>query len=234
MKLKLLLGLLLVVGMIGLGSAADENEEQSYGAIEQFPGRALTQDEVMAIFGNVSWELPDELRQSFKKHSIERKIAREKNETHVIKKPLTPEEIAEINANAPEGVFLVSGIEDDSMKMVSSGKTQIENIQIENIQIEDGKIVMGWSFFENIFISNLIRNSATVSVPNVAVMGATCNWKWVQNESAANQITIMNYGTVAADGFVMIYSYEDSNGWARSYTNLAPSVMSTLQCRKIY
>lgn len=229
MKLKLLLGLLLVVGMIGLGSAAEEDEEQSYGAIEkQFPERVLTPDEAMAIFGNSSWVLPDELRQSFKKSSIERKIAREKNKTSVIKKPLTPEEIAEINANAPERVFLVSGIEDDSMKMVSSGNTQIENVQIEDVQIEDGKIVMDWSIFENMFSSNLIRNSATVSVPNVAVIGATCNWKWVQNESAANQITIMNYGTVAADGFVMIYSYEDSNGWARSYTNLAPSEERTI------
>ena len=159
MKLKLLLGLLLVVGMIGLGSAAEEDEEQSYGAIEeQVPERALTPDEVMAIFGNTSWELPDELRQSFKKHSIERKIAREKNKTRVIKKPLTPEKIAEINANAPEGMFLVSGIEDDSMKMVSSGNTQIENVQVEDAQVEDGKIVMDWSVSENMFSSNLIRN----------------------------------------------------------------------------
>lgn len=70
--------------------------------------------------------------------------------------------------------------------------------------------------------------STTTSVPNVAIIGASCDWKWIQDESAANQITIKNYGTVSADGFVMIYSYEDSSGWARSYTNLAPGEECTI------
>ncbi|ABE52710.1 hypothetical protein [Methanococcoides burtonii] len=114
MKLKLLLGLLIVVGMIGFGLATEESEEQLLG-------RVLTPDEVMAVFGNASWDyqIPEELRQD----SIKRTIASEKED----KKPLTPEEIAEINANAPEGMFLVSGIEDVSMNRASSGNTGIEN-----------------------------------------------------------------------------------------------------------
>lgn len=181
MKLKLLLGLLLVVGMIGIGLAAEENEEQSDGTIEDKNYRkALTPDEVMAIFGNLSWEMPEEMRQNMKKHSRE-KQAREKNKTPVIKKPLTPEQIAEINANAPEGMFLISGIIDNSMTIVPS----------ENTQIEEGKIVMDWSVSDDVLSSNLIRNSATVSVPNVAILDDTCTWKWIQNESTANPITIM-------------------------------------------
>ncbi|UGV40475.1 hypothetical protein J7W08_10455 [Methanococcoides orientis] len=63
MKLKLFLGLLLVIGMIGSGLAVEENAEQSNESVEgQLPGRVLTPDEVMEVFGNATWDfqLPDE------------------------------------------------------------------------------------------------------------------------------------------------------------------------------
>ncbi|WP_135603643.1 hypothetical protein [Methanococcoides sp. NM1] len=228
MKLKLLLGLLIVVGMIGLGSATEYKEtdygrqltpeevDEMYptwimpdhvraeiyketpesiekkrlreerlrqnmikkpltpeeiaeinanapegmflvsGIEEQLPGKALTPDETMAAFGNASWDyqIPEELRQD----SIKRTIVSEKED----KKPLTPEEIAEINANAPEGMFLVSGIEDVSMNRASS-----RNTGIENARVEGDKIVMNWAISTHSLNSNLTNNSATVFVPNV-------------------------------------------------------------------
>ncbi|KGK98993.1 hypothetical protein LI82_02850 [Methanococcoides methylutens] len=63
MKLKLFLGLLLVIGMIGSGLAIEGNAEQSNDSVEgQLPGSVLTPDEVMEIFGNTTWDyqLPDE------------------------------------------------------------------------------------------------------------------------------------------------------------------------------
>ncbi|MCM1987858.1 HEAT repeat domain-containing protein [Methanococcoides seepicolus] len=77
MKLKLLFVLILVVGMMGPGLAAGEDAEQSNGSIEeQLPGRVLTQDEAMAIFGNASWDyqIPDELQQDQIKNSITNSI----------------------------------------------------------------------------------------------------------------------------------------------------------------
>lgn len=151
MKLKLLLGLLIVVGMIGLGSAT-EYKETDYG-------RQLTPEEVDEIYSN--WILPDHLLAEFDKEtpeSIEKKrLLEERLRQNMIKKPLTPEEIAERNANAPEGMFLVSGIEDVSMNRASSG----------NARVEGDKIVMNWAISTDSLNSNLTNNSATVFMPNV-------------------------------------------------------------------
>lgn len=65
MKIKLFLGLLFVIGMIGSGLAIEENAEQSCVIIEEQPqeGIVRTPDEVMAIFGNITWDyqIPDEV-----------------------------------------------------------------------------------------------------------------------------------------------------------------------------
>ncbi|NPE28011.1 hypothetical protein HNV12_08555 [Methanococcoides sp. SA1] len=151
MKLKLLLGLLIVVGMIGLGSATEDKESDS--------GRTLTPEEVDEMYP--TWIMPDHMRAEFDKEtpeSIEKKrLLEERLRQNMIKKPLTPEEIAERNANAPEGMFLVSGIEDVSMNRVPS----------ENARVEGDKIVMNWAISAHSLNSNLTNNSATVFVPNV-------------------------------------------------------------------
>ncbi len=61
-----------------------------------------------------------------------------------------------------------------------------------------------------------------VTVPNVVVTGAYCNWRWVQNTIVGNQITLHNYGTTTANGIVVLRSEDEMLGWATSYSNLAP------------
>jgi hypothetical protein len=58
MEIKPFLVLILAISMIGLGSALEESEEQ-------LNERVLTPDEVMAVFGNVTWDyqIPEELQQ---------------------------------------------------------------------------------------------------------------------------------------------------------------------------
>jgi transglutaminase-like putative cysteine protease len=224
MKLKIFLGLVLVISMIGMGAAVEEDKEQSYSIEgysieEQFERKALSPEEEMAIFGNYTWTLPEDwLQESRKEREEERIVLENKIKDNMIKKSRTSEEIAEINAHAPEGMFFVSGIEDVSVKSDS----------LENVKIEDDEISMDWSISKNKAMSESIENSVKISVPNVVVTGANCEWRWIQHESTANQITIKNYGTVAADGYVLIYSYEDSNGWARNYVGLAPGAEVTI------
>ncbi|KGK98994.1 hypothetical protein LI82_02865 [Methanococcoides methylutens] len=167
MKLKLFLALLVVVGMMGPTLAAGDDAEQSNESVEeQLPGRVLTPDEVMVVFGNSTWVLPDDMLAEFEREtpeSIERKKAlEEKIQKNMIKKPLTPEEIADINANAPEGMFLVSGIEDVSMNGASSGNTEIENARVKG-----DAIIISWAISTHSLNSNLTNNSATAFVPNV-------------------------------------------------------------------
>ncbi|KKG10438.1 hypothetical protein EO98_18990 [Methanosarcina sp. 2.H.T.1A.6] len=217
MKLKILL-VLLLINMIGLGAAVEEDEDQNYN-IDLYSGKVSTPEELIAIFGNSTPILPDDWFEKCEEEREKLRIEIEKDEKeNLIKKPLTPEKIAQINANAPEGMFLISGIEDVSVKSNSP----------ENVTIKDDKIVMVWSTSKNKAISDSSEYSIKTVVPNVVVTGATCDWRWIQNESAANQITIKNYGTVAANGFVMLYSYEDSNGWARNYVNLLPGEEVTI------
>ena len=64
--------------------------------------------------------------------------------------------------------------------------------------------------------------STKAVVPNVVITAADCDWSWVQNETAANTITIHNYGTTTADGIVVVYSVDENKGWMRTYSDLDP------------
>lgn len=217
MKLKILL-VFLLINMIGLGVAVGEDKEQNYSA-ELYGRKVSTPEELMANFENSTPVLPEEWFENRKEEVEERRIAIEKDRAeNRIKKPLSSEKTAEINANAPEGMFLISGIEDVSVKSNS----------LENATIEDNKIIMDWSTSKNTAISASPETSAKTVVPYVVVTGATCDWKWIEDKTTANQTTIKNYGSVAANGFVMLYSYEDSNGWAIDYVNLSPSEEITI------
>lgn len=126
MKMKIFLALFLVIGMIGLGSAAKESEGQ-------LPGKILTQDEAMEVFGNAAWnyQIPDELQQN----PAERTLTTEKEN----KKPLTSQEIAEINAKASKGMFLVTEVEDTPMQ-----KEVLTNAQVSEVKVKGDEITMGW------------------------------------------------------------------------------------------
>ncbi|WP_440945152.1 transglutaminase-like domain-containing protein [Methanosarcina sp. T3] len=65
------------------------------------------------------------------------------------------------------------------------------------------------------------------TVPAVIVTGATCDWHWIQNKTATNSITIRNYGSTSASGYVTIGSIEDDSGWGSTFTNLAPGAEIT-------
>lgn len=68
--------------------------------------------------------------------------------------------------------------------------------------------------------SNEDTVSSNAIVPNVVITGAECDWSWVQNEIAANIITIHNYGTTTANGVVVVLSLDENKGWMTTYSNL--------------
>ncbi|MDK2826914.1 MAG: hypothetical protein PWQ44_2094 [Methanolobus sp.] len=203
---------------MGLGTAVGDDNEHEYTA-EQLEEKVLTKEQVMGIFGNSTWILPDDWLESSKNKSYRNITTIEKSKDDIVRKSLIYEDVTNINGLIPDGVFLVSKLDDVSLK---------NDLLEEAITVKDDTLIMNWSTPKNGVISTYSENSAKVLVPNVVITGANCEWKWIQDKSAANQITVKNYGTSTANGHVLIYSYEDSRGWARTYSNLAPGAEVTI------
>ncbi|CAJ37511.1 transglutaminase-like domain-containing protein [Methanocella arvoryzae] len=76
--------------------------------------------------------------------------------------------------------------------------------------------------------SSDVSASALAASSTVYITGAYYNWYWIQDVIFDNQITIYNAGPNTASGQVILWSLEDSYGYAAPFNNLAPYTSTTV------
>lgn len=72
------------------------------------------------------------------------------------------------------------------------------------------------------------KGQGSKTTHNVRITGGYYNWYWVQDTWFNNQFDIYNYGSSAASGKVIFWSWEDGYGYYTTFSNLAPYTNTTV------